>query len=134
MAREPNMAVEHADMPRPLDGHVDRGEAVYGDDHRRFASIASPVELRLDPPVIGFKNLPHPRIPLSLRNPDVTRNSSPLADLDDRCWRPQGPIAVDDEARIGLADDDSAKRLAKKMGDRTGAEVRCDMTAEVRLA
>ena len=133
--REPRVAVvEHADVPWPREIMENRREAVHRDQHGRFDTRAAAVELgrrcaRDTARRSRRRARPHLRGERSRLPGMSVRSLRGVIDVGDV----ERPVAVDDEARIGLRDQHGVEHLrhARRRCRARRCPTRCD--AQVAL-
>src|ERR1700694_3154709 len=92
------------------------------------------IQLGNDPIVIGLEYLANPCLSLPVAQADIPGNPRHLAKLDDGGLRARRSVAVDDEARIGLPDDECIQGVADQAGDGACADIRSDVTFELAIS
>src|ERR1700685_1614511 len=103
--------VEYAGVPRPRDALEDGCKAVHRDQRRRPPGLLPAIKLGFDAIVVRPKDLADARGLPVFANADVSWNRREFADLGNRRLGARRPVAVDDEARVVLLDQDGIERI-----------------------
>src|SRR5262249_27737091 len=106
--------IEDAGMPLPADALEDRREGMHRDEHRRPGGRLPPVELLGEAAVIGPESLVLPLAAVGRAEPMIAGDLGRFADLDDRGRHGEVAVAVDDEARIGLPDEEGVEGVGEE--------------------
>ena len=106
---------------------IHRRETVHGDENRRQLRLEAAVEFANDAIVIRMENLARTQQARSVVDTDVAGNIGQLAARDDRAGDIERPIAVDDEPRIRLLDEEGVELLRQLRRNARRTDVPRDM-------
>ncbi len=106
---------------------------MHRDEHRAPPGRGARIEETRDGRVVGDEDGVFARRGFGGRERLVAGHARCLAEDGDRAFAARPPVAVDDEARIGLEDRRRIEALGKMAGHRGDADVPGNVAAELRL-